>query len=165
MTASILTPVLGRKTLGNTFRYGGGTGTILIDGSETGGAFALFEAVQKPGSEPPLHVHEREDETFYILEGKVSVWAGGEVHHLSEGESIFLPRGVPHTFRIRTPVARALTYISPAGFEDWFRRLGTPATTFDLPEHIMPPTEAELAAIAELAPQFGVRIAGPIPEF
>jgi quercetin dioxygenase-like cupin family protein len=100
----------------------GGAGTIgiLADGEETGGAFALIEAVSRPGSEPPLHVHEREDELFYILEGEARVMVGEAVHNLSAGDMIFLPRGVPHTFRIKSPVARALTWITPAGFEQWF---------------------------------------------
>jgi mannose-6-phosphate isomerase-like protein (cupin superfamily) len=165
MTATTLMPALGRKTLRNTLRYAEGTGTILIDGSETGGAFALFEAVQRPGSEPALHLHEREDETFFILEGKASIWVGGIVHHLQAGDSIFLPRNVPHTFRIKSAVVRALNYISPAGFEEWFRKWGTPATSFDLPEQVVPPTEAEIAAMIEYAPKLGVRLLGPAPEF
>jgi mannose-6-phosphate isomerase-like protein (cupin superfamily) len=165
MTATTLAAGLGRKSLTNTYRYAGGTGTILIAGAETGGAFALFEAMQKPGSEPPLHVHDQEDETFYVLEGKVSVWVGGEVHHLVPGDSIFLPRGVPHTFRIKSPVARALNYIAPAGFEEWFRMLGKPAANFDLPELVEPPNEAEFAAMQALAAKMGLRILGPSPEF
>src|SRR5689334_10528804 len=100
MTAATIGAVYGRKSVRNTFRYAGGLGTILIDGSETGGALAILEGVQRPGGEPPLHVHTREDETFYVIEGKMSVWVGGAIHHLSAGDSIFLPRGVPHTFRV-----------------------------------------------------------------
>jgi quercetin dioxygenase-like cupin family protein len=164
MTAITLAPAFGRQTLNNTFRFGGGIGTILIDGSETGGAFALFESLQKPGSEPALHVHEREDETFYVLEGKISVWAGGSVHHLGPGDSIFLPRGVPHTFRIKSPVARALNYISPAGFEEFFRTLGKPIASYDLPE-VDPPNPDDLTAIQELSAKLAVRLVGPAPEF
>jgi len=155
----------GRKSLSNTYRYAGGLGTILIDGSETGGTLAILEAVQRPGAEPPLHVHSREDETFFVLEGRISVWVGGAVHQLSAGDSIFLPRGVPHTFRIKSPVARALNFISPAGFEQWFRTLGTPAESLEVPATIQPPTEEELRRAAELAPQMGVSILGPTPEF
>src|SRR5215831_15932200 len=136
-------PMRGHKTLNNTYRYPGGTLTILADGSETGGAFALVESMQIPGGEPPLHLHEREDELFYVIEGQVSFWGGGVVHHLEAGESIFLPRQVPHAFRVKSKVARCLTYIAPAGFEDWFRMLGKPAESFVLPDHAQPP-DAEM---------------------
>jgi quercetin dioxygenase-like cupin family protein len=165
MSSSVIAPVRGRKSLNNTFRYGGGTGTILIDGSETGGAFALLDAVQMPGAEPPLHVHEREDETFFVLEGSIAFWVGGQVHRLEAGEAIFLPRAVPHTFRIKSAVARGLNYISPAGFEEWFRTLGTPATSFDLPATVEPMSEELEHKAMELGPKLGVRVLGPAPEF
>jgi len=165
MTPMALAPAAGRKTLNNTYRYAGGTGTILIDSSQTGGAFALFEAMQMPGAEPPLHIHEREDETFYVLEGRVSVWVGGDVHNLEAGDSIFLPRGIPHTFRIKSRMARALNYISPAGFEEWFRTLGVPADSLDLPAAVEPISEEIQRKAQELAPRLGVRLIGPTPEF
>lgn len=145
MTATALAPFMGRKSLQNTYFYAGGTATILIGGEETGGRFSLVEAVQRPGCEPPLHVHEEADETFYVLEGEIQVMIGGEVHLLSGGDSIFLPRGVPHTFRIKSAVARGLNFMTPAGFEEWFRTLGKPATSFDLPETVLPPSEEEFA--------------------
>ena len=158
-------PVRGRKTIQNTYRYGGGVVSILIDGSETGGAQALIETTQIPGAEPPLHVHEREDETFYVLEGNLSVWVGGQVHHLQAGESIFLPRGIPHTFRIKSPTVRGLNFISPAGFEQWFRELGTPADSFELSTDLPPMTEELQRKSAELSAKLHVQIVGPSPEF
>ena len=106
MISTVMAPVSSRKTLNNTYRYARGTISVLIDGSETRGTFSLLEVMQMPGSEPPLHVHQHEDETFYVLEGRISVWVGGQVHHLEAGGSIFLPRGVPHTFRVRALNAR-----------------------------------------------------------
>ncbi len=106
MQAEALAPFARRKSLENTYAYGGGTISILAGGEDTGGAFALTEIVQKPGSEPPLHVHEREDELFYIREGAVRAMVGGVVHDLKAGDTIFLPMGVPHTFRIKSKVAR-----------------------------------------------------------
>ena len=165
MTSTAWKAVPGRKSLNNTFRYGAGTITILMESAETGGAFGLIEVLAKSGAEPPLHVHEREDETFYILEGKVAVWVGGEVHNLNTGDSIFLPRGVPHTFRIKSAVVRALNYISPGGFEEWFRTLGTPAKSFDLPECIEAPSQEELKDLVKMSARFGNRVLGPAPEF
>ncbi|HVW86921.1 MAG TPA: cupin domain-containing protein [Bryobacteraceae bacterium] len=90
------------------------------------------EAVQRPGAEPPLHVHEREDETIYVLEGRIDVFLEGIWHDLVPGESIFMPRGVPHTFRIRSSEARAVTVITPGGFESCFRALGKRADIFGI---------------------------------
>src|SRR5262249_10432053 len=140
MTLTTLRACAANKGLHNTYEYAGGTITVLIDSVDTAGAFALIEVMQKPGAEPPLHVHDREDETFYVMEGESAVWVGGEVHPLKAGESIFLPRGVPHTFRVRSEVARALNFISPGGFEDWFRMLGTPARSLEPPSSVEAPT-------------------------
>jgi uncharacterized cupin superfamily protein len=78
-----LAPFTRRKSLNNTYAYGAGAISIPAGGEDTGGAFALIQAVSRPGSEPPLHVHEREDELFYILEGDVHVMVDGAVHNLS----------------------------------------------------------------------------------
>ena len=95
----------------------------------------------------------------------MAFWVGGQVHRLEAGDSIFLPRAGPHTFRIKSPVARGLNYISPAGFEEWFRTLGTPAESFDLPDTVEPfSTELQIRAM-ELASKLGVRVIGPSPEF
>ena len=158
MHATALAPFVRRRSLENTYAYGGGTVSILAGGEETGGAFAIFESVQQPGSEPPLHVHEREDEVFYILEGRVRVMVGAETHDLSGGDTIFLPKGVPHTFRIQTRMARAITLVTPAGFENWFRTIGTQATTLELPAAVHPPSDELLARMQELSKRLGVQL-------
>ena len=160
MLAEAIAPFARRRSLQNTYACGGGTVSILANGTETGGAFTLLESVQIPGSEPPLHVHEREDELFYILKGEVSVIVGDTVHKLVAGQTLFLPRGVPHTFRIKSPVAQALNFITPAGFEKWFQTIGTPAKSFDLPELAGPPSETMVERMHELSKQLGVRIIG-----
>ena len=165
MTLTSLRAFAGRKSPDNTFEYARGTITILIDGMETDGAFSLIEVSQEPGGEPPLHVHEREDETFYVLEGELAVWVGGEVHRLYPGDSILLPRGIPHTFRIKSAAARALNFISPSGFENWFRILGTPANGRELPGTVGPSPEQSIERFQELSGRLGVRILGPSPEF
>ena len=158
MTATSLAPAIGRKSLSNTYQYAGGTITIMLDGADTGGAFSVWEAEQKPGSEPPLHVHLGSDETFFIVEGKMQFQVGDQVYDAVPGDYVFAPRGIPHTFRIQSPVVRAITVCTPAGFEDWFRELGTPATSFDLPDTVEPPSEAERAKMQVLAKQLGVQI-------
>jgi quercetin dioxygenase-like cupin family protein len=160
MLATALAPFTRRTSLENTYTYAGGTISILVAGEDTGGAFALIEANLQPGSEPPLHVHEREDELFYILEGSVRVIVGGRVHELASGESIFLPRGIPHTFRIQSERARSLNVITPAGFETWFRTIGTPAENMELAAVVPPPAPELLARMQELSAKLGVQVLG-----
>lgn len=165
MTLAQLTPVLGRKNLENTYRYAGGTVSILIDGKDTGGVFSLWEGVQKPGSEPPLHVHHTSDETFYILEGRIRFLIGGQVHDAGPGDVVFAPRGIPHAFKIKSAVARAMTFCTPSGFEEWFRQLGEPAASFDLPDHVSPFSESDYPKMLALGRQLHTEVVGGNVDF
>src|SRR6516162_516104 len=75
--------------------------TNLVEKKDSNGAFSLLEATLAPGNEPPPHVHSREDELFYVLEGEFDVYVGEEGFRLRKGECIFLPKLNPHTFVIR----------------------------------------------------------------
>jgi quercetin dioxygenase-like cupin family protein len=133
--------------------YMGALFTIHVDSSDTNGAFALFEVSGRPGLEPPLHMHRNEDELFYVLEGRVLVTRGHDQLVLEPGDSGFLPRMVPHTFRMLSEHARTLTYVTPGGFEDFFRTLGRPA------ERLTPdpnPPAPNFARIREVAAAFGI---------
>jgi len=162
MTA--LTPVKSSKAVENSMSYGTALVTFLINGEDTGGDFSLLEMNARPGSEPPYHIHEREDETFYILEGRVSVMVDGEIHELGAGETMFLPRGIPHTFRIRSASARALLVLTPSGFEGYFRAMGQPAETLEIPEPAELPADFMERVARETAVR-GVRLASTQPEF
>jgi quercetin dioxygenase-like cupin family protein len=105
-------------------RFRGGLIRIHADSTETSGQFALIEMKGASGGEPPLHVHRNEDELFYVLEGQLKVVRGHEELTLSAGQSAFLPRNIPHTFKIVSGCARFLNYITPGGFEAYFRDLG-----------------------------------------
>jgi quercetin dioxygenase-like cupin family protein len=100
--------------------------TVLADSTDTSGQFALLEMEGGPGAEPPLHVHRNEDELFYMLEGELKVRRGDEEIRLLAGESAFLPRNVAHTFKVMSSHVRFLNYITPGGFEAYFRDLGQP---------------------------------------
>ena len=107
-----------------TLRFRGGLFTFHVDSSDTSGQFALVEAEGGPGAEPPPHIHRNEDELFYVLEGTLKVLRGNQEITLGPGESGFLPRNVMHTFKIMSAHARFLVYITPGGFENYFRDLG-----------------------------------------
>jgi mannose-6-phosphate isomerase-like protein (cupin superfamily) len=87
----------------------------------TGGALSVFETTI--GAGPPLHVHDRDDECFYALDGALSVRCGDEVFDAGAGSFVFLPRGRPHRFRAAGPAARLLLIAVPAGIEDYFREI------------------------------------------
>lgn len=95
---------------------------------------------------------------MYITEGALRVTVGGAIHEVSAGDTIFLPRGIPHTFRITSSVARALAVITPSGFEKWFQTIGSPAKNFDLPERSGPPAPEMLERMITLSAELGVRI-------
>jgi quercetin dioxygenase-like cupin family protein len=116
-------------------------GTLVhpkLSGQHTGGRFALWEGVLPRGAAPPLHTHPQ-DETFYVLEGAAVVWAVEpdavadgrwvETHgrRCEPGAAVFVPGGVPHTFRVESDTARMLFLSTPAGIEDFVQGLSEPA--------------------------------------
>jgi len=107
-------------------RFRQGLITVHADSTGTSGKFALLEMEGGPGGEPPLHVHRNEDEFFYVLEGALKVRRGDQEITLQAGESAFLPRNIAHTFKVMSPHVRFLNYITPGGFEEYFRDLGQP---------------------------------------
>lgn len=127
--------------------------TVHADAADTSGQVALVEVTGKPGNEPPRHIHNNEDEMFYILDGKLKVFRGDEEIILNAGQSAFLPRGVAHTFEILSLSAHWLTYITPAGFEEYFRTLGQPAEKLAPPDVVVPP---DFSRLVSLGNKFGI---------
>lgn len=96
---------------------------IRVSAEDSGGAMAVIEEVP-PMVDTPLHVHSREDELFYIVEGEHIVTLGDEEHRLGPGDALFAPRGIPHAQRRVEPgVGRELIVLTPGGFEQFFRDL------------------------------------------
>ena len=91
-----------------------------------GGALSLFETSIAAG--PPLHVHDREDECFYILGGELSVRCGEEAFSAGAGSFVFLPPGRPHRFWAPAQPARLLLIVAPGGIEDYFREINSAST-------------------------------------
>lgn len=162
MTTTLMAPVVTRKKLENTYMFAGGTVSILLSGGETGGQFAVWESVQKPGSEPPLHVHHTMDETFFVLEGHLRFMVGEQILEAPAGSVVFAPRGTPHTFRIKSPQARGMTLCTPSGFEEWFRTFGRPAKNFELPERVQPPSQEDFRKMIELGRKLDTEVIGEV---
>ena len=102
--------------------------TVLVAGDLTDGRFAVIEAREKRGAEPPRHVHSREDEFIYVLDGRVTFEREGERFDASPGMWLYLPRGSQHRFSVESAEARLLVMLAPAGIEDWLRDLRLPGT-------------------------------------
>jgi mannose-6-phosphate isomerase-like protein (cupin superfamily) len=103
--------------------FGGITIVVRVSAEDSGGAMTVLEEVE-PMSDTPLHVHSREDELFYIVEGEHIITLGEREHRLGPGDALFAPRGVPHAQRRVEPgVGRELIVVTPGGFERFFRDL------------------------------------------
>jgi mannose-6-phosphate isomerase-like protein (cupin superfamily) len=106
----------------------GDTMTLKATGHSTGGSLMLLENLTAPGGGPPPHVHRREDEFFYVLDGTFEIRIGDEVHELGPGGFAYVPRGTVHNFRNTAAVpSRILVGFTPGGIEGFFRESGRPA--------------------------------------
>lgn len=107
---------------GERLRFSDAEFVVLASAVSTGGAFCIVEELAP--LDTPLHVHEREDELFYVVEGQHEFRIGEELFRAGPGDVIFAPRTVPHTHRRLVPRSgRFLTMCSPAGFEGFYREL------------------------------------------
>ncbi|HWN35447.1 MAG TPA: quercetin 2,3-dioxygenase [Pseudonocardia sp.] len=137
----------------------GDTYTFKATAESTGGAFALVEASIPPGSGPPPHLHTREDEAFYLLDGELQVTAAGRTTLLRGGDFMYLPRGIVHSFiNPSVAAARALIVITPGGFEKFFEEVGTPARAG---AQAPPFDPADIARFAETAQRYGNELMAP----
>ena len=134
--------------------------TVKVGGTETGGRFAQVETDDPRGTATPMHVHHNEDETFYVLEGEVTLLVGGERIDLGAGEYAFAPRDTAHAYVVRSERARMLTTLSPAGLEELFVELGEVVTGREPPaDEVLPPMEELRRRFAA----FGCDVVGPPP--
>lgn len=138
----------------------------LVTASETAGLLGVSLVTQPPGIATPLHRHTHEDEAFLVLEGHVSYRAGDETHELDAGCFIYLPRGVPHAFRIRGEApTRFVALTTPGGLMGLYDEVGTPALERRLPGEDGQPPEVEIPKWADVGPRYGLEVVGaPIPE-
>jgi quercetin dioxygenase-like cupin family protein len=134
--------------------------TFLITGEDTGGAFFMAEVLVPPGGGPPPHTHRREDETFYVQQGTLTIQAGEKTLLASPGDFVYLPRGIVHSFKNTGSVdAKFLVVVTPAGLENFFAEAFYPA------EHCSagPPmiNEAMLKRLLTAAARHGLEFAPP----
>jgi len=156
LKASKRAPFLGLSQWEN-----GNLTTNLAEKTDTNGAFFLVKAMLAPGTEPPPHVHTREDELFYVLEGEFDVYVGKEAYKTKRGERVFLPRLKPHAFVIRSPRLRVLALFTPAGLEEAVRGMSTPAERLELPTGVVNYSTGDLKQTAQRLSEYGARFLTP----
>lgn len=131
--------------------------TVLLSGEQTGGAFTLIDAAVPPGDGPPPHTHSREDETFIVLEGRLTFTSDGRTLTAGPGETVHLPRGTRHTFSNTTDrPARTLIHCAPAGIERMFLEAGTRMAPSDTAP--APVTPEAIQKLLAAAPLYGITI-------
>lgn len=144
---------------GEALWFLGTLSVVKASADTTAGRVAVIETFAPRGSGSPLHVHRREDEWFYVIEGELTFWVGGQVIEAPAGSFVYGPRDVPHTFVVASEEARFLLVIEPGGFEDFMRSFAAPAAQLTVPP---PPTEPpDFERLAALAAEHGVEILGP----
>ena len=135
--------------------------TNLAEKKDTNGAFSLVEALLAPGTEPPPHVHTLEDELFYVLEGEFDVYVGKEAFKVEAGECVFFPRFKPHAFVIRSSRLHVLALFTPAGLEEAFRGMSTPAQRLELPTGAVTYSTGDLKQTAQRLSEYGAHFLTP----
>ncbi|GAA1993174.1 cupin domain-containing protein [Catenulispora subtropica] len=140
------------------FWFLGGRSRILVPGSTTNGALSVMEFLDTAGHAPPSHVHEDEDEVWIVLDGEVSFFVADKRLDLHAGQIAHGPRGVPHSYLVRSETARLAVAFAPSCIEEWFSANGTPATPLD-----EVPAAFDIGSIVASAEPFHLRVAGPPP--
>ncbi len=148
--AQTLTPIAVGKDEGEARWWLGMLAVIKATAADTGGQMTIVEITNPPGFAAPLHVHHREDEGFWLLEGDATFEVGDTTIEAHAGDYVFGPRDIPHRYTVGSAGCRMLFIMTPGGFEDLVIAMSEPAASRTLP----PPSEAEpdwqrVAAIAE----------------
>jgi quercetin dioxygenase-like cupin family protein len=157
---NVTRPVIRKPTEGRTIAVVGDVSRFLATGEDTNGKYALWEAIVPPGGGPPPHVHSREEEGFYVLEGEITFTIGDKRLVASAGMFANMPVGTPHSFKNEgSQPARMLISVAPAGLEKMFFEFGVP-----LPQGsttALPPTKEEIEKLLAVAPRYGIEIRQP----
>ena len=154
---------------GNARWWGGGLATIKATGKETDDLYSIIEILEPQGARAPLHLHRKEDEAFYVLEGEMTFNIADETIKARPGSFVFGPKDVPHTYTVDSGPARLLFLLSPPGFEGFVEAISKPAKALTLPpsesegpsnEDDTTDDEAESESFAVLEARYGCEIVG-----
>lgn len=153
-----LKPIVVAKAEGQAWWWFASLAVIKASAADTGGQMTIVEITEPPGMEGPLHVHHREDEGFWILEGEATFEVGGATIQARAGDYVYGPRDIPHRYSVGPAGCRMLFIFTPGGFENLISAMGKPAATRTLP----PPSteEPDWAQVAAIAKAYGNELLG-----
>ncbi len=129
---------------------------LLLDSAESGGTLSVFDFTEVRGLEPPPHIHENEDEIFRVIEGEYTFFVKDQVIDAVAGDTLLVPKGVTHTFKVKTETARAIVATTSTDFENFIKALAIPAQSeHDLPQ---PLTPEQVGKAIETGKNFGLTL-------
>jgi quercetin dioxygenase-like cupin family protein len=141
-----LDPMVVASAEGEARWWFGGLAVVKATAADTGGQMTILEITEPPDSAAPLHVHHREDEAFWILDGSATFEVGDQTMEARTGDYLLGPRDIPHRYTTGPHGCRMLFIFTPGGFEDLLRATSSPAETHALPpaERVTPPSDEEM---------------------
>jgi len=152
-------PIVRHPGEGRTIGVVGDVYRFLATGEDTDGKYAMWEAIVPPGGGPPPHIHSREEESFYILEGEITFQINDQQLVAKAGMFANMPVGCLHSFKNESgKPAKMLISVAPAGLEQMFIEVGQPVA---LGEQAPPPSKTEIEKLLAVAPKYGVEIKVP----
>lgn len=132
----------------------------LLLSEDTGGSFTVFEFTETQGLEPPFHIHENEDEIWRIVDGEATFLLENKEIDACSGDTIFVPKGKLHTFKLKTKTMTAILSLTSTDFETIVSELAMPVQSEeDMPSG--PPTKEQLGQLLELGKKYGLKIPPP----
>ena len=142
--------------------------SIKISGEQSEGRLLQLHAVDGRGAAPPVHIHHDTDETWYVIDGELTVFVGDERIEAGPGDYVFGPMGVPHTFLVTSERAEFLVTFSPAGTEGpsgfgvdgFFQEVCGPITPGQAPPE---PAEPDPEDFARRMARYRIEMVGPPP--
>jgi mannose-6-phosphate isomerase-like protein (cupin superfamily) len=157
--AHALEPLAVREGEGEARWWFGALAELKATAADTGGLMTIVQVTEAPGAEAPLHIHHRDDEGFWILEGDVTFEVGDEIIEATAGDYVFGPRGIPHRFMVGDRGCRMLFIMVPGGMEDVIRATSEPAASRTLPPApAAEPTPEEVEGLKSIIKEFGYEL-------
>lgn len=147
-------PLVLRPGEGRTIDVGNFGMVVKASSEQTAGAFTLLEAAEPPGFGPPLHIHHRAAEAFYVLEGEYIIFLPDGEHRCAAGSFIYIPAGIEHGFRVGSSASRKLNLYTPAAMVGYFDELSGAILSGDV----------EPGRLDAIAAGHGMEVTGPVPE-
>ena len=151
----MLTNILSEKKTRETLAMPGTVFNILVSSEESNNAIVIAEMHAIPGSEPPRHVHTKEDEVFIIREGNITFFIGDDIIQAKGGDTVYLPVNVPHHFTITSDVVKGIVIATPGNIEHFFRSIAWVTEDKSIPP-VQVPTEEQVNHFISQTIAFGM---------